>query len=129
MVVGGAQKAVEGGAPLKRKDGIDVTIELSTAIIISVVSLGFSVYMGLKNSKRTDNKEIEERVRNNTQINMKLDSINSATQDIKNEISSMRTDINKHNDKIIVLEQSCKQAHKRIDEIASRLNIEEKDKE
>ena len=83
--------------------------------------------MGLKSNKRTDSKEIEERVRNNTQINMKLDSINLATQDIKNEISSMRTDINKHNDKIIVLEQSCKQAHKRIDEINSRLNIDDKE--
>ena len=68
-----------------------MTIEISTAIIISVLSLGFSVFMGMKNSKRTDKKDIEERVRENTRINMKLDNINSTTQDIKSELSSVRT--------------------------------------
>lgn len=29
-----------------------MTIEVSTAIIISVLSLGFSVFMGLKSNKR-----------------------------------------------------------------------------
>lgn len=104
-----------------------MTIEISTAIIISVLSLGFSVFMGMKNSKRTDKKDIEERVRENTRINMKLDNINSTTQDIKSELSSVRTDIQKHNDKIIILEQSCKQEHKRIDELNIRLNMNEDD--
>ena len=90
-----------------------MTIEISTAIIISVLSLGFSVFMGMKNSKRTDKKDIEERVRENTRIN--------------SELSSVRTDIQKHNDKIIILEQSCKQAHKRIDELNIRLNMNEDD--
>lgn len=40
-----------------------MTIEVSTAIIISVLSLGFSVFMGLKSNKRTDAKDIEERER------------------------------------------------------------------
>ena len=56
-----------------------MTIEISTAIIISVLSLGFSVFMGLKSNKRTDNTDLEERVRENTRINMKLDeSVKSA---------------------------------------------------
>lgn len=113
--------------PFFMKGGNGVTVELSTAIIISVLSLGFSVYMGLKNNKRTDSKEIEERVRNNTEINMKLDNINSTTQDIKSEISSMRTEISRHNDRIIALEQKCSSAHKRIDEVVKRLNMDEKE--
>lgn len=102
-------------------------VEIITPIVISVISLAFSVFMGMKNNKRTDTKDIEERVKENTRINMKLDNINSTTQDIKTELSSVRLDLQKHNDKIIVLEQSCKQAHKRIDEIASRLNFDEKE--
>ena len=43
-----------------------MTIEVSTAIIISVLSLGFSVFMGLKSNKRTDTKDIEDRVKENT---------------------------------------------------------------
>lgn len=60
-----------------------MTIEVSTAIIISVLSLGFSVFMGLKSNKRTDAKDIEERVKENTRINMKLDAISNNTTDIK----------------------------------------------
>ena len=97
------------------------------AILISIVSVVFSIFFGMKNNKRTDTKDIEERVKQNTKINMKLDNINSTTQDIKSQFSSVRSDIQKHNDKLIVLEQSCKQAHKRIDEIASRLNLEGKE--
>ncbi len=106
-----------------------MTVELSAAIIISVLSLGFSVFMGLKSNKRTDTKDVEERVKENTRINMKLDNINSTTQDIKTELQSVRTDIQKHNEKIIILEQSCKQAHKRLDELNNRLNIDEKREE
>lgn len=43
-----------------------MTIEISTAIIISVVSVAFSIFFGLKNNKRSDTKDIEERVKQNT---------------------------------------------------------------
>lgn len=130
IVAGGTQN-IGGGKCAKQKERrYMMTIEISTAIIISVLSLGFSVFIGLKNSKRTDTKDIEDRVKDNTKINMKLDNINSTTQDIKSDLSSMRNDIKAHNDKIIVLEQSCKQAHKRLDEIINRLNLDlERDRE
>ena len=99
-----------------------MTIELSTAIIISVLSLGFSVYMGLKNNKRTDTKDVEERVKENTRINMKLDAISNNTTDIKNEVSEMRKEINSHDNRIIKVEESVKSAQHRIDGIENRLN-------
>ena len=99
-----------------------MAIELSTAIIISVLSLGFSVYMGLKNNKRTDTKDVEERVKENTRINMKLDAISNNTTDIKNEVSEMRKEINSHDNRIIKVEESVKSAHHRIDGIENRLN-------
>ena len=66
-----------------------MTIEVSTAIIISVLSLGFSVFMGLKSNKRTDAKDIEDRVKENTRINMKLDAILDTINDMKDERSEM----------------------------------------
>nr|DAV33822.1 MAG TPA: hypothetical protein [Caudoviricetes sp.] len=99
-----------------------MTIELSTAIIISVLSLGFSVFMGLKNNKRTDNEEIEERVKENTRINMKLDAISSNTTEIKNEVLEMRKEINSHDNRIIKVEESVKSAHHRIDGLETRIN-------
>lgn len=97
-----------------------MTIEV--ALLISFVSVAFSVYFGLKNSRRTDTKDIEERVKENTRINTKLDSIGQTTQEIKTEISSMREDIKSHNDRLIKLEESCKQAHHRINGLEERIN-------
>lgn len=128
MVVGGVQKAVVGGAPLKRKDGI----LMPTAVIISIISVAFSVFFGLvslflnlKKDKKSDNSEIEERVRENTRINMKLDSISTNTTDIKNEITEMRKELNSHDNRIVKVEESAKQAHHRIDELVKRFEDKE----
>lgn len=102
-----------------------MTVEV--ALLISMVSVAFSVYFGLKNSKRTDAKDIEERVKENTRINAKLDNITQTTQDIKVEISSMREDIKSHNDRIIKVEESCKQAHHRLNTLEERINNKESD--
>lgn len=99
-----------------------LTIEVSTAIIISVLSLAFSVFMGLKSNKRTDTKDIEERVKENTRINMKLDAISINTTDIKNEVSEMRKEINSHDNRIVKVEESVKSAHHRIDGLEERMN-------
>ena len=97
-----------------------MTIEV--ALLISVVSVFFSIFFGLKNSKRTDTKDIEERVKENTRINVKLDNIGQTTQEIKSEVSSMREDIKSHNDRLIKLEESCKSAHHRLDGLENRFN-------
>jgi len=104
-----------------------VTIEISTAIIISVLSLGFSVFMGLKNSKRTDTKDIEERVKENTRINMKLDGITSNTAEIKAELSEMRKEINSHDSRLVKIEESVKSAHHRIDGIEKAVRCEKEE--
>lgn len=97
-----------------------MTIEI--ALLISIVSVAFSIFFGVKSSKRTDTKDIEERVKENTRINVKLDNITQTTQEIKSEISSMREDIKSHNDRLIKLEESVKSAHHRIDGVVERLN-------
>ena len=96
-------------------------MQVEIAYLISIVSLAFSVFFGLKSSKHTDTKDIEERVKDNTRINMKLDAIAGTTQEIKSEISTMREEINKHNDK---MEQSLKSAHHRLDTLEERMNHE-----
>ena len=97
-----------------------MTIEI--ALLISIVSVAFSIFFGIKNSRRTDTKDIEERVKENTRINVKLDNITQTTQEIKSERSSMRKDIKSHNDRLIKLEESVKSAHHRIDGVVERLN-------
>lgn len=97
-------------------------MQVELALLISIVSVAFSIFFGMKNNKRSDTKEIEERVKTDTIINTKLDNIVSTMQDVKNEIASMRNDIQSHNDRLIKVEESVKQAHKRLDEITIRLD-------
>ena len=101
-------------------------MSIEIALLISIVSVCFSVFFGLKNNKRSDTKDIEERVKENTRINMKLDNIASNTTEIKNEVSEMRKEINLHGDRIIKVEESVKSAHHRLDGLEKRLKGEEK---
>lgn len=100
-----------------------MSVEL--ALLISIVSVAFSIFFGLKNSKRTDTKDIEERVKENTRLNMKLDVIASNTTEIKNEISEMRKEINSHDNRIVKVEDGLKSAHHRLNTIEARLNGKE----
>lgn len=101
-----------------------MTIEISTAIVISVLSLSFSVYMGIKSNKRTDTKDLAERVANNTTINVKLDAINSSTQDIKEQMSSLVKKVEIHGERLVKVEESSKSAHRRLDELMRRIDKE-----
>ena len=102
-----------------------MTIEVSTAIIISVLSLGFSVFMGLKSNKRTDAKDIEDRVKENTRINMKLDAILDTINEMKDERSEMTKKLSEHDSRITKIESSVSSAHHRLDCIEERLNGKE----
>lgn len=102
---------------------------MPVAIIISIISVTFSIFFGvvslvlnLKNNRRTDNSDLEDRVRENTRINMKLDAISSNTKDIKDEVVEMRKELNSHDNRIIKVEESVKSLHHRIDEMKARLN-------
>lgn len=97
-----------------------MTVEV--ALVVSVLSVVFSIYFGLKNNKRTDSKEIEERVKENARINFKLDETINISKETRNEISKIREDINKHDNRLVKVEESAKQAHHRLDTIENRLN-------
>lgn len=102
---------------------------MPVAIIISIISVTFSIFFGivslvlnLKNNRRTDNSDLEDRVRENTRINMKLDTISSNTKEIKDEVVEMRKELNSHDNRIIKVEESVKSLHHRVDKMEARLN-------
>ena len=83
---------VEGEWATIKKGGNAMTIQISLAIVVSIISLCFSAYFGLRNNKRSDTKDLEERVKSDTRINMKLDNISVAVADVKKEVASMMGD-------------------------------------
>lgn len=105
---------------------------MTLPIVISIIGMVFTgisvsamIYFNSKNSKHTDEKEIRERIEEQTRVNLKLDEINRNTTDIKYDVSAVKKDVQKHAEKIVEIEASAKQAHHRIDSIERRLNKED----
>lgn len=95
-----------------------MTIEVT--ILISVVSVAFAIYFGLKSNRRNDIKDIQEKAERDTRINIKLDDISGDVKDVKYDISSVKKKIEDFDKRLIVVEQSTKSAHHRIDRIEGK---------
>ena len=92
-------------------------MSIEVALLVSIVSVAFSIFFGLRGIKRGDDKEIEERVADSTRINIKLDNIVGTIGDVKCEVSSLREDMKSYNERLVKVEESVKSAHHRIDRL------------
>jgi len=95
-----------------------MTIEV--ALLISVISVTFGIYSGISNLKRNNTSDIKKDAVETATINVKLDTISKGVDDIKLEQKSTSKDIKDLNERMIMVEQSTKSAHHRIDEISGR---------
>ncbi|MBO7734716.1 MAG: hypothetical protein J6S67_19305 [Methanobrevibacter sp.] len=89
-------------------------------IIISAVSVSAAIYFGLKSSRRNDVKDIEEKATRDAVINVKLDDISSDVKDIKFDISATNKKVEEIDKRVVVVEQSAKSAHHRIDRLEGK---------
>ena len=92
-----------------------MTFDITLAVLVSIASLSFSIYMGLKNSKRTDSKDIEERVARETKLDVKLDEIGNDVKEVKETVRTIQGDVNNHEGRIVKLEASYSRLHERVD--------------
>ena len=103
-----------------------MTIEV--ALLISLVSVAFSVFFGLKNNRRTDEKDIADRIARDTRTDMKLDEISADVKEVKETVKNIQNDVKDHEGRIVKLEASYKAEHKRLDEVFRMANIKEVDR-
>lgn len=96
-----------------------MTVEV--ALLISFVSVAFSIYFGIKNSKRTDTKDVEERVKESAKMNAMLEMINSTTQEIKSKMNAMGDEIRAHDKRLTIVEESVRYDHERIEDLSKRV--------
>lgn len=92
-----------------------MTFDITLAVLVSIASLSFSIYMGLKNSKRTDSKDIEERVARETKLDVKLDEIGNDVKEVKETVRTIQGDVKNHEGRIVKLEASYARLHERVD--------------
>lgn len=91
-------------------------------VLVSLAALGLSVYSSLKGNKKTDEKEIKERVARETRIDMKLDEISKDIKEIKETVKNIQNDVKDHEGRIVKLEASLKAEHKRLDDEHRRID-------
>ena len=102
-----------------------MTIEVT--LLISLISVSFSIFFGLKNSKKSDVKDIEARVARDTKTDMKLDEISKDVKEVKETVRNIQNDIKDHEGRIVKLEASYKAEHRRLDEVFGMVGLKERD--
>lgn len=99
------------------------------ALLVSVCMAVVNIANAITNNKRAAEKELEEEKdkaksdqAEQTGIMIALDNIKSMLSDIKAEINTVKQDTRENHDQLIILQQSLKSEHKRLDNHEERLN-------
>ena len=93
-----------------------MSIEL--AVLISIVSVSAAVFFGIKNNRRAERCEDQKDATDMTTVSVKLDFIRSDVSEIKTGLRGMQEESKDTRERLIAVEQSAKQAHKRLDQMA-----------
>lgn len=89
-------------------------------IVISIVSVLVALYSVIKSTKRADTSDVEKKAVESATINVKLDQIGADVRDIKYDITAVKKDVQGLTERMIIVEQSTKSAHKRLDSMEER---------
>lgn len=89
-------------------------------IVIAALSLSLSTYVAIRNNRKSNDKDIADKVARDTKINCKLDEISSDVKDVKYDMSATRSKVESMDKRLVVVEQSVKSAHHRIDRIEGK---------
>lgn len=94
------------------KEGDFMTIEV--ALLISGISLAFCIYQGIANLKRNKATDDKKDATEMTTVIVKLESIGTGVTEIKSDMKNIRQDLQDLRERVVVVEQSTKSAHHRI---------------
>lgn len=89
---------------------------------VSIISVAFAVYMGLRGNRKADNEDREARIRSETRMDEKLNDVLAATKDTRDSVKEMQKDMKNQNDRLIAAETSIESLNRRVDTIEHRLN-------
>lgn len=92
---------------------------VEVALIISILSVFFAIFFGALNMRRNQKADDRREQSDMTTVIVKLESINADTNEIKNDIKSLKSDVRHNSENIIRIDESLKSAWKRINELAN----------
>ena len=95
-----------------------MNIDFSTLLsVLSLIVATIVAITGIRRGFTADNKKEASAL---TTLIVKLETINNGVNEIKSEMRSMKTDMQDLRDRLIIVEQSTKSAHHRVDKIEGK---------
>lgn len=92
-----------------------MTIEVG--LIIALIGLIVSVYFNITSASRAARNENKQDASCLTTVIVKLENIGADIKEIKTDMSGLQLELKNITERLVVVEQSAKSAHKRIDEM------------
>lgn len=92
-----------------------MTIEI--ALLVSLVSVSFAVFSGIKNLSRNTRKDTAEETSQMTTVAIRLEYIADGIKEIKTDVREMKTEMNGLRERLTIAEQATRSAHKRLDDL------------
>lgn len=83
--------------------------------ILTFVSVVAAVYFAFKSNSRANNNEVSKKAQVDAILSQKLDSISDDTKEIRKEITDVKGKVNDLSERVVMVEQSTKSAHRRLD--------------
>lgn len=83
--------------------------------ILTIISVVAAVYFAFKNNNRANDTELSKKTREDAIVSQKLDSISDDTKEIRKEITDVKVKMNDLSERVVIVEQSAKSAHHRLD--------------
>ena len=93
---------------------------VDVSLVLSIVSIGFAVITGIINLTRGKSKDDKKEATELATVIVKLESISKDTSEIKNELRSVKSDMQGLRERVVIVEQSYKSLHKRVDKFEGR---------
>ena len=92
-----------------------MTIEV--ALLISMLSVSGALIFGFKNMNRNERKDNAEEITQMTTMVVKLENIATGISEIKTDMRSVKSEMNDMRERLTIVEQATKSAHRRLDEM------------
>ena len=86
-------------------------------LIITIASVSCAIYFGVRTASRNKTADDKQDATTLAEINTSLSSVKDSLVEIKSDMKGIVTENKEIRDRVVVVEQSCKSAHKRIDRL------------
>lgn len=90
-------------------------MQIDVSLLVSVFALAVTAVVGISGLRRNRTHDDRQQAAELTTLIVKIENINNGINEIKSDMRYMRADINDLNKRLIIVEQSTKSAHHRID--------------